>query len=195
MGWQGKPIEAERQDHGDLSGEVDLLHTLLDHARDEIARLRAMTREGALQVQLLHPEAKMPTRAHEGDAGLDLYVIGNHHIYPGEFRDLPCGIAVQFPRGVWGMIVGRSSTWRREGLHVITGIIDEGYRGPLFAGVQNPWKVGPAQEMEEAAEIRDGQRIAQLLLLPTMTHGLQIEMVESLEESSRGEKGFGSTGA
>lgn len=128
-----------------------------------------------------------PTRGHPGDAGFDLYVSKTVEIKIGQFVDVPCGISVQFPPGVWGMITGRSSTLRQRGLLVAQGIIDNGYHGPLYAGVQNL--------AEEVRYVREGERIAQLIPFPVLADGLDFVRVEKLGESSRGTAGFGSTGA
>jgi dUTP pyrophosphatase len=140
-----------------------------------------------LPVLRLSPESRLPSRGYPDDAGLDLYVVGNHTIGRDAFLDIPCGVAVELPPWGWGFLTGRSSTLRQKGLLVQTGIIDAGYRGPLFAGVQN---LRP-----DAVEIKDGERLAQLIVLPNMTQDLDPKWVEQLAEHKRGQNGFGSTGA
>lgn len=131
-------------------------------------------------------EAMMPTRSYEGDAGFDLYVLEETHIEPGEFVDVKSGIRCEFPEGVWGMIVGRSSTLRKRNLLVNTGIIDQGYRGELFSGVKN---LGG-----EAVTLWPGERVAQLIPFPQTSKWLAPIEVETLGMSDRGDAGFGSTG-
>lgn len=168
----------------DLSNDPDLLKCLLDDARAEIARLRGKV-GGVLRVA---GDGELPTRAHSDDVGLDLYTWGHDWVIdPGEFRDVDCGIRVEFPEGVWGMIVGRSSTLRKKKLLVMTGIIDTGYTGPLFAGVQN---MSPYP-----TKIEEGERVAQLVLFPNVTERISVVRVEKLgKNGGRGERGFGSSG-
>lgn len=128
-----------------------------------------------------------PARAHPGDAGFDLFVSRDVRIGVGEFVDVPCGISVQFPPGVWGMITGRSSTLRKRGLLVAQGIIDQGYRGPLYAGVQN---LG-----QNVQEVEAGERLCQLIPFPVLADHLSFVRVEKLDQHARGTNGFGSTGA
>jgi dUTP pyrophosphatase len=129
---------------------------------------------------------ELPTRAYPDDAGLDLYVVGDHHLQPGEFKDIPSGIAVELPSWSWGMLVGRSSTLRKRDLLVNTGIIDCGYRGELYAGVKN---IG-----SQVAVIQHGDRIAQLIVMENSTRRVDPVEVVYLGAHARGHKGFGSSG-
>lgn len=140
-----------------------------------------------LPVLLLGETSRMPTRGHEDDAGLDLYVSETTVIEPGEFADVACGIAVELPAGTWGLLTGRSSTLRKRNLLVHTGIIDVGYRGPLYAGV---WNMG-----SERVVVAKDERLAQLIVLPNITEELKPERATELAKSARGEAGFGSTGS
>lgn len=128
-----------------------------------------------------------PIRGYEGDAGFDLIVSQDTHIPYREFRDVPMGIYVELPPGMWAMMTGRSSTLRRRHMLVIQSIIDNGYRGPIFAGVQNMSR--------EAEWVRAGERIAQLIPFRLEAPTLSVVRVAELSESDRGERGFGSTGA
>lgn len=129
---------------------------------------------------------KMPSRAYPDDAGLDLYVSESITIPCGQFRDVPCGVSVEMERWHWGLIIGRSSTLRKRGLLVAPGIIDPGYRGELFSGVQN---VG-----ERAQTLQVGDRVAQLILMSNQTQAVSPIEVQKLTESARGQQGFGSSG-
>lgn len=131
-----------------------------------------------------HPMA--PTRAHDDDAGYDLYVSEDRTIDPGEFVDIPTGIAIQLPRNTWGLLTGRSSTLRKLGLLVNQGIIDYGYRGELFAGVQNL--------TNHRVLVTAGSRIAQLIVVPNATLDTVLEEVSELDTHERGPRGFGSSG-
>lgn len=131
-----------------------------------------------------------PRQGRAGDAGFDLTVTDTQHIRPGEFADVQSGISVALPPDCWAMVTGRSSTLRRRGLLVHTGIIDSGYRGPLFAGV---WNLG-----EKVATIEAGERIAQLIPMPLVAETVAVRQVvaaEDLGTTERGTAGFGSTGA
>ena len=126
---------------------------------------------------------------HRGDAGIDLFCSVATVIEPGGWADIPLGVEVQLPPGWWGQLTGRSSTLRDRRLLVSQGVIDNGYRGALFAGV---WNLGT-----EPARVEVGDRIAQLILLPLwrpeVTADVVVE-VDRLGPSSRGRSGFGSTG-
>jgi dUTP pyrophosphatase len=126
-----------------------------------------------------------PIRHYGGDAGFDLYVSQNTAIPGGEFVDVPCGVDIELPPGVWAMITGRSSTLRKKKLLVSQGIIDNGYRGPLFAGVQN---LGTWEYM-----VTRGERIAQLIPMPLTAAELRFVEVDRLSSSDRGTNAFGST--
>lgn len=134
----------------------------------------------------LEPGARLPDRTYLGDAGFDLYCYEDCVIPVNGFADVSCGCAVELPEGVWAMITGRSSTIRRHRLLVTTGIIDTGYRGPLYTAVQNlgttPFKV------------ETGMRLAQLIPFANLAGKLVPTHVNKLEPSDRGVMGFGSTG-
>lgn len=127
-----------------------------------------------------------PTRAHADDAGLDLYVHGDYTIKPGEMRDLDLGVAIKAPQGTWTLLTGRSSTMRNRKLIIAQGVIDPGYTGPLYATAYN---FGT-----EPAEIKTGDRVAQLIVLPNITEHVELVPVSALPDTERGAKGFGSSG-
>lgn len=128
-----------------------------------------------------------PTKTYEDDAGYDLVTSEHTVIQPNSFADVPCGISVELPERVWGLITGRSSTLRKRGLLVHPGIIDTGYRGPLFAGVWN--------QTDERKSVHVGDRIAQFILFNNTTMRYAPMQVDRLNPSARGTNGFGSSGA
>lgn len=128
----------------------------------------------------------MPMRAHEDDAGLDMYVSERVAIRPGEFVDVASGIAVELPEGTWGLIQGRSSTLRKRGILVNPGVIDVGYRGPLFSGC---WNLGRETQILEV-----GERVAQLIIIANVTEMVHVVEADELSEHERGSNGFGSSG-
>lgn len=137
-------------------------------------------------------DGRLPTRAHGTDAGFDLYVCGDYTIDPGGFMDVSCGVRVALPEHAWGRIVGRSSTVRTRNLLVTEGIIDAGYRGPLYAGVHN---LG-----DDVAVVQDGDRVAQFILHPNVSPLYEARWASAAEfdaipHDGRGQAGFGSTGA
>jgi dUTP pyrophosphatase len=140
-----------------------------------------------LSVLKLKEEALLPTRAHKGDAGLDLYACEAAHIGPGERWSVGTGVGVEIPAGHAGLVLPRSGLARDHGIALVNapGLIDSGYRGELRVLLLN---TDPA----ETFRVELGDRIAQLLLTPIAT----AEPVEAtaLSETIRGEGGFGSSG-
>lgn len=128
-----------------------------------------------------------PLFGYDGDAGLDLTVSQDVRIHSGKTVDVPCGISIELPPGLWGLLTGRSSTLRNRNLLVQSNIIDNGYRGQLFALTRN---VGDA-----VVEVKRGERIAQLIPIRLEASSLGVLQVEELGRSERGEKSFGSTGS
>lgn len=126
----------------------------------------------------------MPVASFEGDAGYDLFTCEDTVIPAGEWRDIPVGIQIQPPEGYWVRLVGRSSTFRRRGLSIIEGVVDNGYRGDIYFGVWNPHR-------SEVA-VNAGERIAQAII--HRIYRFSWVEVPQLDESIRQGKGFGSTG-
>ena len=140
-----------------------------------------------LQVHRLREDAHLPTRAHEGDAGLDLYAVESVRLEPGERGSVPTGIAVAIPERHAGLVLPRSGLAKRHGITIpnAPGLIDSGYRGELQVLLMN---ADPA----EPFEVAPGDRIAQLVVTP-FAETTPVE-VEELDESVRGMAGFGSSG-
>ena len=133
-------------------------------------------------------EGFMPERKHEGDAGADLRYCGEKPAFlsPGERKNLPTGVHLEIPDGHVGLVCPRSGLAVKFGITVLNspGIIDSGYRGEIRVILYNASRV--------PFEVRRGDRVAQLVLAPVV-RALWDE-AECLEETSRQEGGFGSTG-
>jgi dUTP pyrophosphatase len=140
-----------------------------------------------LRVAKLKDEANVPTRAHDGDAGVDLYACEAAHLGPGERWSVGTGVAVEVPRGHAGLVLPRSGLARDHGIALVNspGLIDAGYRGEVRVLLLN---TDPA----EVFRIEPGERIAQLVIVP-LARAEPVE-VEALADSARGERGFGSSG-
>jgi|GEM_PF-214785 len=163
----------------------------------EVPKAEGGVLECLLDLDACNPDAKLepyelqklfplPTRAYTGDAGFDLPCARKTVIQPGTFCDVPLAFRIAPPPGYWYRIIGRSSTLRKLGLLVSEGIIDEGWRGPLFAGV---WNMG-----SEPVTVEQGQRIAQIIPDRVAADHLTPKSVDKLRPGARGENGFGSTG-
>lgn len=140
-----------------------------------------------LRVVKLKDEAVLPSRAHEGDAGLDLYACEPAHMGPGERWSVGTGIAVEVPEGHAGLVLPRSGLAREHGIALVNspGLIDAGYRGEVRVLLLN---TDPA----ETFRIDVGDRIAQLVVAPVAL--AEPVEAEALGESARGDGGFGSSG-
>jgi len=140
-----------------------------------------------LPVAKLKDEAILPTRAHEGDAGLDLYACEAAHIGPGERWSVGTGVGVEIPDGHAGLVLPRSGLAKKHGIALVNapGLIDSGYRGELRVLLLN---TDPA----ETFRVEPGDRIAQLVIAPIAI--AEPIAAEALADSARGDGGFGSSG-
>ncbi len=138
---------------------------------------------------MLEEGAKMPTRAHPYDAGLDLYapegIGGIHCIGPcGGSVTIDTGVHVEIPEGYAGFIKAKSGLNVKHGL-TCTGVIDAHYTGSIAVKLYNHH---PCLHYD----VRPGDKIAQMVILPCLLP--ELELVDSLDETDRGDGGFGSTG-
>ena len=135
----------------------------------------------------LTEDATLPTRAHDGDAGLDLYAAEPATLGPGERASVGTGIAIEIPEGHAGLVLPRSGLAARHGIALVNapGLIDAGYRGEIRVLLLNT-------DRDEPFEIAAGDRVAQLLVTPFAA----VAPVEAaqLTLSERGAGGFGSSG-
>ena len=145
------------------------------------------TTAATLPFQLLSDQATLPTRAHPGDAGLDLYAAEAVRIEPGERRSVGTGVAVALPPGTAGLVVPRSGLAARHGIALVNapGVIDAGYRGELRVLLLNT-------DGAEPFAVSPGDRVAQLLVVRVDLP--EPVAVAELGASARGDGGFGSSG-
>lgn len=129
-------------------------------------------------------EAQLPTYAHFGDAGADLYANEDIEIQPNEVKIIPTGLRVEIPDGYEMQVRPRSGMSTKTPILGILGTVDSGYRGPLGVMLYN--------HGTESYQIHKGDRVAQAVIAPTY-HG-NFLVVDSLSETERGEGGFGSSG-
>lgn len=150
---------------------------------------RGSTTGHPVQISILRldPELPLPSYAHPGDAGADLYAREDVTLQPGERRLVPTGIALALPDGHVALVHPRSGLAHRSGLSIVNapGTIDAGYRGEVQVCLVNLDPVAPI-------ELKRGDRIAQLVVQRFETAGF-VE-VDELPGSSRGAGGYGSTG-
>lgn len=139
-----------------------------------------------LLIQPLHEEVEVPSRAHDGDAGFDLHADRTIELAPGASALIPTGVAIALPPGTVGMVCPRSGLAAKHQVTVLNapGIVDAGYRGEVGVILINH---GSAPY-----EVIRGQRIAQLVITPFVAPPLSI--VTTLDNTPRGDGGFGSTG-
>lgn len=135
----------------------------------------------------LRADAVLPQRAHPGDAGLDLCACEDAEIPAGGRALVGTGVSLALPEGSVGMVCPRSGLAARHGITVLNGpgIVDAGYRGEIRVVLHNT-------DPREPANIRRGDRIAQLVLVPFLAPTL--EQVENLPDGERSTRGFGSSG-
>jgi dUTP pyrophosphatase len=142
----------------------------------------------SLRVRRLHPEAVLPLRAHDGDAGFDLHALEPVTLAPGQRASVATGIAVEIPPGQAGLVLPRSGLAARSGIALVNapGLIDSGYRGEVRVLLLNT-------DRRHACTLSARDRIAQLVLVRVETP--EVVEVDALSESERGAGGFGSSGA
>lgn len=137
-----------------------------------------------LKVKKINPEIKLPSYAKPGDAGMDIFVAENVTINPGESIGIKSGLAFEVPEGCVGLLWDKSGLSIKHGIKILGGVLDSGFRGEVVVGVINLGK--------EPYTFEKGHKLTQLLIQPIIN--VDIEEVESLSETERGEGGLGSTG-
>jgi dUTP pyrophosphatase len=137
--------------------------------------------------QRLHPDARLPHRAHADDAGFDLHATEAAVLPPGARAAVGCGFAMALPEGTAALVLPRSGLALKEGIGVLNapGLIDAGYRGEVRVILVN-------HDPSETRTVEVGDRIAQLVIVALPATAFA--EVDALPDSARGTGGFGSTG-
>ncbi len=136
-----------------------------------------------MKVKKLDPRAKLPQRAHPTDSGADLFALTRTVLAPRSITHVHTGIAVELPENTSGIIWGKSSV-ESKGIKAMAGLVDAPYRGELIVCMYN------LNDTEFVFE--EGQKVAQLVVLPTLYPAF--EQADELSDTSRADGGFGSTG-
>ena len=142
-----------------------------------------------VDIKILNEFAKMPTRGSAYAAGFDLYAATNYDvsIMPHATEKIPIGLAVAIQDGYFGVIYARSGLATKQGLRPANcvGVIDSDYRGEVIVALHN--------DTNDIRNIKAGDRIAQLIIQPCPD--VELNLVDDLNNTDRGNGGFGSTGA
>lgn len=139
----------------------------------------------SVDIPIIAPTA--PVYAHPGDAGADLVATESVVLEPGERALIGTGVRIALPEGYAAFVVPRSGLAAKHGITVVNapGTVDAGYRGEIKVALLNT-------DAREAFTVAVGDRIAQLIIMPVVR--AEFLPVDSLDDSIRGEGGFGSTG-
>lgn len=148
-----------------------------------------------INIKKMRDTAILPTRAHEDDAGYDLYASASEYGYVSGIIGIPplssvkiyTGVAFQIPKGYVGLVFARSGLGINKGLtpRNCVGVIDSNYRGEIMVSLHN-------DNEKETKEVAIGDRIAQIVVVPYLKYDMHV--VDELDETDRGEEGLGSSG-
>lgn len=178
-------LQSEEEDNDMMELTISMLEKAIRYFEKRL-KIREMQEyipgKSVLMKVKIDDGAFIPERAHSADAGLDLKSAEYQVIPQYEMRKIKTGVHVELPKGTVGMIKTRSSV-NALGLQC-EGVIDEGYTGEIMVVMQN--------HTDKIALIQPGEKIAQLVILPVIRP--EIELVDELEGTERGDKGFGSSG-
>jgi len=167
----------------------------------EIAELRGLLKQSLsslapdIPCKKLNKDAKLPARAHDTDAGMDLFSLEDFELLPQQFEKIDTGISMAIPDGFVGIIKEKSGL-ANEGIEIKGGVIDSSFRGSIQVMVKlskgchkidNKFVFNPKKKFEK------GQKIAQIVILPVALS--KVVEVDELPETDRGGSGFGSTGS
>lgn len=137
-----------------------------------------------IKIKKLNPKAILPDYSHPGDAGLNLYSLEDYELKPAERKDFSTGISIEIEPGYVALVKDRSGLAVKSGIHTMAGVIDAGYRGE--------YKVVLINHGQQPYQVNQGDKIAQLLIMPV--EQVKIQQVDELSDSYRSNGGFGSTG-
>lgn len=136
-----------------------------------------------IKIKKLNPNCIIPSYAHPGDAGLDLYSLEDYELKPGERKRFDLGFALEFPQGYVALTRDRGSL-STQAIHNVGGVFDCTYRGEYNCSLINL--------SDKTFAIKKGDRIAQLIIFPIAY--AELEESNELSPTSRGDGRFGSTG-
>jgi len=137
-----------------------------------------------LKIKKILDDAVIPSYAHAGDAGMDLFAAEDVKVQAGGRVRVPTGIAMEIPEGYAGLIWDKSGLAINNGLKVLGGVVDAGYRGEVIVGIVNLAK--------DEYIIEKNHKVAQMLV--QKIEEVDIQEVDELNDTSRSDNGFGSTG-
>lgn len=139
-----------------------------------------------LKVKLINPDAKLPSYAHQGDSGMDIYSVEDKIINSGETALIKTGLKIELPEGTEAQVRPKSGIALKSSVTVLNtpGTVDQGFTGEICVILINHGK--------NEYKVNKGEKIAQMVIQPVIR--VEVEQVEELSDSSRGEGGFGSTG-
>ena len=137
-----------------------------------------------LEIKKLDSRAILPAYSYKDDAAFDLFSINDVELESGQKAQISTGIAMKIPENHVGLIWDKSGLSQKHGLKNLGGVIDSGYRGEVMIGIINL--------SSETYTIESGQKVAQMIIQKKET--CEIVEVDDLDDSERGEKGFGSSG-
>ena len=141
-----------------------------------------------MKIKLLNEHVKIPTRASSSAAGYDLYCAHDkdHVIHPGDTLKVYTGVAIEIPDGYVGLVFARSGIATKHGIRPANcvGVIDSDYRGEIIVALHN--------DSDAPYCVEPGDRIAQLVVMPYIAP--ELEIVDELSNTDRGDGGFGHTG-
>ena len=153
-----------------------------------------------VKIKKLDERAIIPTYAHAGDAGMDIYALLDEEetfIAPGDTKFINTGIAMAIPEGFVGLIFPRSGLACKRDLSLANcvGVIDSGYRGEIKVALHNHAESIHGYEVDPffaTQSIKNGERIAQMVIMPFVSANLEVN--DNLDDTDRGTGGFGSSG-